>query len=381
MLRTLLGNIVHGFRRDPVKTSASLLALFQTHPVVIYQLVVLVRFPTLASAAMLVLGALANHLLVNLFFQLKAARTGLLVQGENAGAFRDFSVRTVPAENYLQGPDFADMDLWLVKRLFGPTASLNDTVKTHVRRKPGTVVANLTSYSFPLFGTHIFLTDEPGSVRGIRRFQVLHEIGHGLTRFMASSAFVELGTVPFLFFLVWFASTVPWTIHALTGAVAFCAAVLVWRTEIQRVRQGARLRAEIIADGFAVGYLSPEDCREAAASRLFHLLKDRDLSELYNAVRLAGLREMLRLAAAGETDKVLELGFTDLPPLGETVLASILLEAVLAAYASPPTTRTVLWAGIVGILLLIAFLFAAFLQVGVQRALERELEQRSLAAS
>lgn len=378
MFRTFLSNIAYAFRQDPFKAAASVLGVFQTHPVVVFQIVVFLRFPTLTSAAMVALGGLANHLLVNLHFLSRAARTWLLLHREVVGPFRDFVFHRVTVEQYLDGADYADMDHWLVKKMLGPSATLNDTVRVHVWRKPGAVVANLASYSVPFFGANVFLTDEPATIHGIRRYQVLHEIGHALMRIGTSTSFIELGVVPGLFFLAWFASTAEWTLHAAAGGLAYATVLFIWRTEIRRQRQVGRLMDEIVADGFAVGYLSPQDCRAAASSPLLPYLKDRDLPELYNAIRLTRLREMLELGAAGDADRAFDLSVTDLPDLTlEASLPAILLVGVMGVYATPPTGGTVAWTGALTGGLLIAALFLVLLLTAYRGALLQHLQLRS----
>jgi hypothetical protein len=376
MFRAFLNNLVYGFRRSRVKMAAAVLCIFQTHPAVVFQTVVLLRFPTVVSAAMLVLGSLANHLLVNVIFLLRGARMWTLLHEELRSTFREFTFHSVTAESYLEGADYTDMEFWLVKKIRGASATLNDTVRVHVWSKPGAVVANLASYSVPLGDAHVFLSDEPGSLHGIRRFQVLHEIGHALMRTATSTAFIELGLVPSLFLLCWFASMAEWTLHALTSALAFTALVVVWRSEIYRQRQVGRLMAEIAADGFAVGYLSPEDCRAVARSALLPYLKDRDLSEIYNSMRLARLRELLRLGESGDSDRTLALSTADLPQLTlEASVPMILLVGVMGIYAADPTSRTVALTGaLTGGLLIVAF-FLAHMLVFSHRALLHHLQR------
>src|SRR5215213_7748936 len=156
MFRAFLGNILYGFRREPLKTAASLLAIFQTHPVVMFQAVVLLRFPTVAGVAMFVLGSLANHLFVKIILRFRGARMWMLLHREAVGTFSGFTFRSVHADQYLDGADYADMDFWLVKKFRGASSTLNNTIRVHVLRKPGAVVANLSSASVAIrFSTRL----------------------------------------------------------------------------------------------------------------------------------------------------------------------------------------------------------------------------------
>jgi hypothetical protein len=378
MFRAFLQNVVHAFRQNPLKAAASLLSVLETHPVVVFQAAVFLRFPTLASAAMFVLGSLANQLFVNLFIVFRGARTWMLLRAEVTSTFREFTFQSVPADLYL-GADYSDMDFWLVKKFRGPSATLNDTVSVYVLRKPGSVVSNLVSYSVPLGDAHVFLTEEPGSLRGVRRYQVLHEIGHALMGTTTSSAFVDVGIAAGIYFLFWFAGTTEWSVHALAGALAYAAVLVIWRSEIQRHRQLGRLTDEMVADGLAVGYLSPEDARAAADSPFLSHLKDKELSDLHNAIRSARLREMFELRAAGEDVRIFELSIADLPQLTlAACLPAILLVGVMGVYATTPTGETVAWTGALTGVLFLLFLFLALSRGALLGALAHELQARTV---
>ncbi|HEU0052135.1 MAG TPA: hypothetical protein VFQ39_03115 [Longimicrobium sp.] len=377
MLRAFIELMILAFRHEPRKAVVALLDPLKTHPVVVFQAVVFARAPSLTSAAMFVLGSLANNLIVNIALGFRGARTWMALRREVLDKFRGFTFREVPVDRYLDGPARADMEFWLVGKVRGAAASLNDVVKVHVWRRPGTVVANLASYSVPLGDSHIFLSDEPESVKGIRRYQVLHEIGHALVRTGTNTVFVETGMVPALFFAAWYLAMSEWTIHTLTGGLAYLAVLAVWRADIVRQRRVGRLTAEVVADGFAVSYLSAEDCRATAASPMLGNLKDRELSATHNAVRLERLREMLALKAAGDLEGAFRLSVADVElPTLDGALSAILLFGAMALYATPPDGRTVAWTAALTGALLFFSLVLQFQGVASHAELRRHLEAR-----
>lgn len=332
-----------------------------------YQLVVFTRYPTLTSAGMVVVGLAAGWLFLQILLMLHhiASRAKVISGCLNklqGSTYRTFTVRECFASDE---ETYEDIDKWFVKswfRFYGIrnlNISIDHLVHIHVVESPA-CLATLASYPLALFESHIFVHDTPEETKGLRRFYLLHEVGHTQLRIATFDLGMLAGVKHYLFYLCWVGLTVAWGGDVFVVLLSMVLAMVALYKENHRRMESVRLVDEVVADGFALGYLSKENLKLLAKNKYFpDILRDDDMSPLFNAIRLAKLKEHLALARDGWDDELIERTFEMLPtPALTTLTAMVLLAALPGLYAAAPTLWTLLWFLILDAALLLAFLIS-----------------------
>lgn len=360
----------------------SLLNVLKDNPIFIYQLVVFTKFPSLSSAGMVVVGLVANHLFLNILLMINHTVSRLKVIFGYLNKLKGSSYQTFPVREFFVSDNqtYEDIDKWFVKswfRWFGINdVNLDHLVHIHVAESPY-CVANLASYPLALFESHIFVNDIPKDTKGVRRFYLLHEIGHTQLKIVNSDYALLAGIKHYLFYLCWVGLTIIWTQDAVMSILAFVLALIIWSHERGRRMELIMLFDEILADCFALAYLSKEDLKMLEKNKYFpSLLYDADMPPLYNAVRLSKLKENLLLTLNDKHDEVLEETFKMIPfPKLLMLTVSMLLIALLGLYAAPPTLWALFWLFILDVILLIFFLLTFIISNSMSAIIKSKLKE------
>jgi hypothetical protein len=345
----------------------SLLDLLKTNPLVVYQLVVLARFPSLTSAGMFFISLAASHLFLNILLMMNHTSSRLKVIYGCLHKLKGSSFQTFTVKEFFNDDEetYKDIDKWFVKSWFRfyriRDISLNHLVRIHVVQSP-VCVTNLASYPLALFESHIFLHDGPEDTTGVRRFYLLHEIGHTQLKILTSDFSLLAGIKHYLFYLCWVGTTVAWSGDVFIVLLAVVLATVSLSQERRRRLEMVKLVDEIMADGFALAYLSKENLALLEKNKYFpDILYDSHMSPFFNTIRLAKLRENLSLVINGRVDDLIEQAFEMLPlPRLVTLAVLVLLTAIPGLYAAAPTPRTLLRFLAFDATLLLAFLVAFF---------------------
>lgn len=369
-----LAQAIHrGLRTDRRRALASILDILQAHPAFVFQIAVFVRMPSLVSAGMIVIGAFVNHFSNNVVFILGAIvkRIGTIV-----GCIRKLHGRKITRyspEDFLDKETHADIDEWLVRRPFEILgirgAKLDQLTKIFVVEGG---LSNISCHSIPFLGSFIYLSDPPEETHGIRRFFVLHEIGHAQVNISALDFNRALGWNVPLFFLIWLFFALERSQSATLMAVAIFLGFLIWREKQKQDQLYSHLWEEIVADCFALGYLSEDDLARLANNKRLEMLVDKSMPSIFNMIRLAKLRENLALALKGDHENMIERSYEGLPTEKVTpIAAAVTLNVLPAFYAANPTVPGLLWAAAVAAALLVLHLFLTFLQVAIATYIEQ----------
>jgi hypothetical protein len=349
------------YRADRFKVLKGLVSLVRTQPIFLYQLVVFARYPSWAGAGMVFLGLVVDQLAVNIVFLYKVLRSRRQLISGCLDRMQGCTFERYPASDFLEPSVHTDIDDWYVSRMFRmlkmSKVRLENMVKIYVVSGPA-YIEQLSCFYDPLFfNSYIFITDPPEDTHGVRRFFILHEIGHTQMALATNKAALYLWMWPYLFFVLWVALTATWNAGTLAIGAAYLCAMLVWSEEWKRGVAEVRALSELVADCFALGYLSPDELARVARNQKLSVLLDRDMSDLQNTTRLARLRENIELTMRGDDDAVLERTFSATPePPWSLLLATAGLVSVVGLCGAPPTTRMVGWTAALVVVLLVWFL-------------------------
>jgi hypothetical protein len=347
----------HLYKSNRALFAASILEFLKINPILVFQLVVFLRWPGPASAAMVVAGAMIGHCILNISYMITLIAAKVVEKigvCDTAGRceFHPYSVR-----DFLGDEAYEDLDRNLVKRL--TPFDFDKIVRIYRVYQPGVLRANLQCYAAPLFGADIFITDKPSETRGVQRLFVLHEIGHSLLRMASLDYATVLGVRPFLFFLLWASSSIQWDRGSAFVFAAYVSSMLAWREDWKRKAELVRLNDEIIADGFAFSHIDIKDIQRIAKCKSLPNLADPDMEPIHNLIRMANFRQYLQWALEGKVDDILGGAFKLLPkPRLMPLAAAVAGTSILGFYASAPSIATLGWS--IGILVVLGiFTFVA----------------------
>lgn len=321
----------------------------------------------MTSAGMVFISLAASHLFLNILLMMNHTSSRLKVIYGCLHKLKGSSFQTFTVEEFFDddGETYKDIDKWFVKSWFRfyriRDISLNHLVRIHVVQS-SVCVTNLASHPLALFESHIFLHDGPEDTTGVRRFYLLHELGHTQLKILTSDFSLLAGIKHYLFYLCWVGTTVAWCGDVFIVLLAVVLATVSLSQERRRRLEMVKLVDEIMADGFALAYLSKENLALLEKNKYFpDILYDSHMSPFFNTIRLAKLRENLSLVINGGVDDLIEQAFEMLPlPRLVTLAALVLLIAIPGLYAAAPTPRTLLWFLAFDAALLLAFLVAFF---------------------
>ena len=150
----------------------------------------------------------------------------------------------------------------------------------------------LTCHCQPPLGGYILLSDPPKETTGLRRFFVLHEISHWITRLMTQDFRSLLGMKLNFFFICWILLNIELTANSLFLLIAVTIGLQLRQNELRKESELDVLKNEIIADTFALTFLE-----DAELNSLFNrkeklrLLLDKTMSPTFNSARLAQLEQ------------------------------------------------------------------------------------------
>lgn len=318
--------------------------LQETQAIFFYQLVVFAHHPSWLSAGMAALGAVVGVLIVNIiiFSRMVSSRRQLI---SCLDQMRNCTFTRYPASRFLDSPVHEMIDQSAFRRLLGSAgmvrAPLDDMVHVYVVEGPA-LIQQLSCYAGPSFiDSYIFITEPPQDTRGLRRFFVLHELGHSQMALFTHQSVFRLWMWPYIGFLLWFSLTGTWDRTTLLVGAAYLCVILLWSAEWKRHMASQRGLSEMLADCFALSYLSTRDFASVAGNQRLSVLLDRDMDELQNTTRLARLRENIELVRQGRGQAVVHrtLGAVQWPEW-RSVLAGMGLVAIMGFTGAAPDAAT-----------------------------------------
>lgn len=363
------------------------LDILKTNPLLIYQLAVFLKYRSLTSAAMILIAFAASHLFLNILLMLNHTASRLRVIFGCLRRLQGSSFRTYTAREFFAGDEgrYEDIDRWFVKswfRWYGiRDISLDHLVRIHVV-EGSACLANLVSYPLALFESHIFVSEGPENTKGIHRFYLMHEIGHTQMKIAESDFGMLAGSKPSLFYMAWVGLTVAWSWDVSVALLSVLLATVALSQERRRRLETIRLFSEIMADTFALCYLSEENLALLGKNKYFpELLRDSDISPVFNAIRLAKLKESFSLASRQMVDELLEQTFEMFPrPNPILTTAFVLLAALPGLYAVAPTPRALLWFLLADVLLFLLFLACFIISNAMSWIIESKLAEPPVAS-
>ena len=252
--------------------------------------------------------------------------------------------------------------------------------KQNISDKKTEIPYNLTCYAVSMFQSNIFVREEPAKAQGIQKYQILHEIGHTQFRMVVEDFSTVMGITPLIFYIFWILGATIWSVESLFAFICFIVVIILFREDRKRKIAQMRLNDEILADAFAISYLSEEDLFKVAANKYFErTIYDYSMTPLENAVRVASLRRNLEYALNDQTDRII----TDLEdvfkPTSIAFLASsVLIIGALGLFTLPSSWWTLLWYGFLTIVLGVSFLFFFFSASVMEGMIENEIEKSKL---
>jgi hypothetical protein len=349
-------------------------ALHRTFPIVLYQLVVLIRHPSWLSAGMVILSLLLNQAaiaIVILYRIVKSRRN--LIEG-CLDRMRDCTFTRYPVSRFLDAATHGAIENSMFRNSTGVRgmikAPLDEMIHLYVVTSTA-LVSQLSCYSAPTFvDSHIFISDPPENMGRMQRFFVLHEIGHTQTTLFVSPAFMRLWIWPYIWLILWALLTATWHAGTLIIVGAYMCATLLWWEEWNRRTGDQRMASEILADAFALSYLPADDLVRIATNKRLSELLDGDMGNLQNTVRLALLRENIELTRHGGPDAVMSRAVSSVPePEWKAVLGGMGLVMLMGFTGTPPEGRTVMWAAGSGAVLVAGWIYLMLRIVSLDRTI------------
>jgi hypothetical protein len=363
------------------------LDFLRVNPVLLFQVIVFIKQPSLPSFLLIFIGLIAGHLFVNIIQNAKISYIRFSIIPGCVNKYAGCTYKMYLVREYLSEDAFRDIDSFFSARfvrIFDRNASLERLIKIYVIKK-GTsrvVPAQLICYPIALFASHIFVRDEPEKAGAIQRFQILHEIGHTQFRMLVEDFSTLVGVTPLLFYLGWLSGIVIWDLALVVPLLCFLA-VMVLLNEDRKLRiERMRLKDEILADAFAI-YNSPRsDLQRIATNSIFYnSIRDESMNPLDNTIRVATLKRNIEHALADRDELFAAELFSMIKPSTIAFLASaVFIIAIFGFFATTVTWWTLVWYGLVAIGLGITYLFFQFLALVLESVVDSALKSSSAAA-
>lgn len=320
-----------------------------------------------SSLPIIVLVLLFEQLLTEICIKYDNLITKLKVIRGCLNIYESIPDAKIGAKKYLVSEylpnQYADIDEYLVKRIFGlfgaNAFSIDNTVDLYHIKSNNLVASNLTCYSIPL-RSYIFFNQSPSDkLSSFQKFSLLHELAHGCLKFMSGSPFASHGIKLYLIYSIILIWLLQWSIVPNLVLVGLVVILVLAFIERKYINNNKKLSDEIIADGFALGYLEEEDRDKIQKlSQYFKLLKDSELSPKQNDKRIKQLIENIELTKKGLDDDVLESSFSlHYKPHFLLLIATCIILIIPSVYSNPTDWKVFfIFLGLT-LLLLILFLF------------------------
>lgn len=346
-------------------------------PIIFFQIIILIKFPSVVALVILIEGIIANVLFNNILAGFDSfIRFCQFFQGF-IEKFSECTYIQYNIENYLDQDALEQANEYSfghLSRTFGwrfMSEKLEENIHILVVKKsPSNVVPKqLTTYSIPFDKAYIFVRDEPERIKGVGKFFIYHEIGHTLYTAARHKIRIVYSNKTFLFFLFWSLWFVDWHYQSFLIAVAFVLTSITMLREWNRRINKSNLEDEMWADIFAISSLPDKD--RIRVSRYFSRYPfppDSRMDEQQNTLRVNNLTLNLERASKDDVEPHNNIprlfsfeNISDIYAPLDIVTAAI-LAMTLATFGQEPTMdflfKTFLWIDLplFVILLLIAFI-------------------------
>lgn len=142
--------------------------------------------------------------------------------------------------------------------------------------------------SFPSYVTHqttIFTVNYPDKLNPLSRFYVNHELGHMHKYALSNVSMREIGTFPFLWFLLWAVFNVTFNIYSIVIMLIILLIIVFseLKNEDSKIDSKERVDAEVASDYMGLKLLSKKDLNHNVFDKV--TFSDQDLSEEVNDFR------------------------------------------------------------------------------------------------
>lgn len=361
-------------------------------PIIFFQIIILIRFPSIAALVILIEGIIANVLFNNIlagfdsFMRLSQLFKGFIEK------FSECTYIQYNIENYLDRDALEQANEYSfghLSRSFGwrfmPEKLEENIHILVVKKSPLNVVPKqLTTYSMPFDKAYIFVRDEPERIKGVGKFFIYHEIGHTLYTAARHKIRILYSNKTFLFFLFWSLWFVDWHYQSFLIAIAFVLTSITMLREWNRRINKSNLEDEMWADIFAISSLPDKDrIRVARYFSRYPFPPDSRMDEQQNTLRVKNLTFNLEEASKDDVEPHNNIprlfsfeNISDIYAPLDIVTASI-LAMTLATFAQEPTmgflSKTFFWIDLplFVILILIAFI-SIYLKYTINQVLNIE---------
>lgn len=353
--------------RNHVDLIRALITFLRDRPISLYVSAISLLNFNASSLPIIVLVFLFEQLLMEICIKYDNLITKIKVIRGCLNIYEGVPDVKVGAKKYLVSQylpnQYADIDEYLVKRIFGlfgaKAFSIDNTVDLYHIKSDKLVASNLTCYSIPL-RSYIFFNQSPSDNLGsFQKFSLLHELAHGCLKFMSGSPFASHGIKLYLIYSIILFWLLKWSVVPNLVLIGLVVVLILAFIERKYINDNKKLSDEIIADGFALGYLEEDDRNKIyKLSHLFKFFEDSELSPKQNEKRIRQLIENIELTQKGLDDDVLESSFSlQYKPHFFLLIATCTILIIPSIYSKPTDWTTFfIFLGLT-VLLLVVFLF------------------------
>ena len=367
----LVRNIINALRDRPVACYVSAICFFHWHWM---------------SPFIIFFGFVLNQMLIELFSKSRVFFTQIKIVNGYLNVYEQYLSTGLQADKYLVSDyltwQYEDIDTWFLKKFTGlmgiDAFSINDIVNVYCIRSSHAISGNLTCYSAPPLSAYVFFNEPPSDHMGpFQKFSLLHELGHACLVFLSGTAYsahcIKLYLAYFIFMLAllnW--RTLPVWCYICIGLVLLFALVeklLIWSTK--------KLKDEIFADDFAIGYLDEDDVQGLSVllNKYAGIFVDRELNEMDNRVRLKLLAKNIELMKDGKEDERIEATFGSIyKPSFLLLIFTCVSVALPAIYSKPPSISLLIWTGVAMLVSVILFVFEHLVIDAMHRIIKQRLD-------
>lgn len=353
--------------------SNQLFLFFFVQPLFLFQLVILIRFPSWFTFGILIITWVFNAFfigsdsLLSVYSTRKSLFLGFLIK------FRKCIYTRYEVLDYLKGKAYEKVGnlshpAMIRKTPFVPkyNTKLKDFIRIYTVKKgvSNELPKQLAAYSLPFWGAYIFVRDEPEKTKTVAKFFICHEVGHILNNLALKKSVLFTNNKPLILFLIWSFFAINWTYESKCLVAILCLLIISVAKDWNNKLSNFKLEEEVFADSFALECMSVEE-KEEIRTRFFNVLPPVDSSMSYEQNKI---RKFYFEDALNNKPSSIINAFSIYPPFQILIIQVIIL--LLATYANEPTMTILTSYIIIGCIVFVFYAFMGYKVIRINEDIE-----------